>query len=114
MKVIYSPTEDEAFNEYLVKLIKERLYKRSLFFECNYSLVNNHTKETTDFTASDIIKSIKCSGRLVYFSNKKLIKHVVYNLSQRFWYDEFANIQNTIHKIYLEYKRDIQEGTSHV
>ena len=57
------------------------------------------------YTSDDIIKSIQLNGRLLYFSNQELINHAVYDLSQRFWYDELKHINNAIHKIFLDFKR---------
>jgi len=107
MKSILSPYDDHYFNEYLLKYIKKRLLnkcfkftkddeERKYFFE----------KGSRDYyTPNDIINTLKLNGRHIYFSNQALINYVVYDLSQRFWYDELKIVNNMIHKLYIEYKR---------
>lgn len=57
------------------------------------------------FTPEDILESLGLNGRVIRFNNRDLINHAVYDLSQRFWYDEMKNANNLIHRLYLEYKR---------
>ena len=107
MKSILSPYDDINFNEFLLKYIKKSLKKKCLVFtrddeERKYFL----DEDSKDYyTPDDIIKSLKLNGRVIYFSNKELINYVVYDLSQRFWYDTMRDINNIIRKLYLEYKR---------
>ena len=111
MKAICSPFNDDGFNEYLCSYVKDRLKKRSLIFECKYKLDvkeldndNNEIIKEIEFTPDDVIKSIRRSGRLIYFSNRNLINHVVYDLSQRFWYEELKTINNMIYRLNMEYR----------
>lgn len=107
MKSILSPYDDVAFNEYLLTYIKKRLTQKCFVFtkddtERRYFLDDNPMNY---YTSDDIVKSLKLNGRLVYFSNQELINHAVYDLSQRFWYDELKHINNAIHRIFLDFKR---------
>ena len=107
MKSILSPYDDRNFNEYLLQYIKKRLKSKCFVF----------TKDEEDrkyffekgsrnyYTPDDVINTLKLNGRHIYFSNQQLINYIVYDLSQRFWYDELKIINNMVHKIYLEYRR---------
>lgn len=114
MKHILSPYNDELFNEYLLQYVKKRLTKRCNIFlkddtERRYFLTEN----SRDFyTYKDIIKSVDLiNNRLICFTNQKLINHAVYDLGQRFWYDEFKYIANIIRKLYLEFKGSSSDRT---
>lgn len=108
MKSILSPYNDTTFNEYLLDYVKKRLKQKCLVFtkddsERKYYLDDN---STTYFTYLDIIKSLQLvNGREIRFENQALINHIVYDLSQRFWYNELKNTNNLIHKIYFQYKQ---------
>lgn len=104
MKSILSPYDDFHFNEFLLKYIKKRL-KRHIA-----KIKDEDSKYYLDdsrkyFTPEDILNSLSLNGRVIYFNNRNLINHAVYDLSQRFWFDEFKTTNNMIRKIYLEYKR---------
>lgn len=108
MKSILSPYNDTTFNEYLLDYVKKRLKQKCLVFtkddsERKYYLDDNNT---TYFTYLDVIKSLQLvNGREIRFDNQALINHIVYDLSQRFWYNELKNANNLIHKIYFQYKQ---------
>lgn len=111
MKSILSPYDDIYFNEYLLKYTKKYLKKRCSVFtkddaERKYYLDD---KADTYYTPDDIIESLSSNGRVIYFSNQKLINHATYDLGQRFWYDSMQQIVNIIHKLYLEFKRISKE-----
>ena len=104
MKSILSPYDDLCFNEFLLKYIKKRL-KRHIA-----KIKDEDRKYYLDdsrryFTPENILNSLSLNGRVIYFSNRDLINHAVYNLNQRFWFDELKTVNNMIRKIYLEYKR---------
>jgi hypothetical protein len=104
MKSILSPYDDLQFNEYLLQYLKCRLKK-------HISLINNEDRKyyldgsRNYFTPEDILESLGLNGRVIRFNNRDLINHAVYDLSQRFWYDEMKNTTNLIYRLYLEYKR---------
>lgn len=108
MKSILSPYDDVSFNEYLLDYIKKRL-KQKCFVYTKDDADRRYFLDEDDpfnyYTSDDIIKSLKLNGRVVYFSNQALINHAVYDLGQRFWYDELSHINNTIFKTYLDFKR---------
>lgn len=111
MKAIYSPFNDDDFNEYLCSYVKERLKRRSLFFERKFSESLSKLKkedlndiDDISYNPDDVINSIKRNNRTIYFSDKKLINHVVYDLCHRFWFDELNSINNKIYTIYFRYK----------
>ena len=108
MKSILSPYDDVMFNEYLLDYIKKRLKQRCFVFtkdDADRRYFLDDDDPFNYYTSDDIIKSLKLNGRLIYFSNQELINHAVYDLSQRFWYDELKHINNSIHKIFLDFKR---------
>lgn len=104
MKSIFSPYDDIYFNEYLLQYIKHRLRR-------HISKIKNEDRRyylgdgKSYFTPENILDSLVLSNRRIYFNNRSLINHAVYDLSQRFWYDEMKNASNLIYKIFLEYKR---------
>lgn len=104
MKSILSPYDDSQFNEYLLQYLKRRLKK-------HVSMIKNEDRKyyldgsRNYFTPEDILESLGLNGRVICFSNRDLINYVVYDLSQRFWYDEMKNTNNLIYRLYLEYKR---------
>lgn len=107
MKSILSPYNDHYFNEFLLKYIKKRLLEKCYKFtkdeeERKYFFEKNSRNY---YTPNDIINTLQLNGRCIYFSNQPLINYIVYDLSQRFWYDELKIINNMVHKIYLEYRR---------
>lgn len=108
MKSILSPYDDSQFNEYLLKYLKCRLKK-------HISMIKNEDRkyyldDSRDyFTPEDILDSLNLNGRVIRFNNRDLINHAVYDLSQRFWYDEMKNTTNLIHRLYLEYKRQTSQ-----
>ncbi len=104
MKSILSPYDDFKFNEYFLNYIKSQLKKHCI------KIKDENRKYFLDdsrnyFTPEDIVDSLSLNGRVIYFSNRALINHAVYDLSQRFWYDELKFANNLIRKIYLIYKR---------
>lgn len=106
MKSITSPYDDICFNEYLLKYIKKRLKKKCIIFtkdgeERKYFLDENSRDY---YTSDDIIKSLALNGRQIYFSNQALINYAVYDLSQRFWFDELKNVNNIIRKLYMLFR----------
>ena len=106
MKSLLSPYDDFNFNNYLLEYLKNRLKKRVS------TIKNEDRKYYLDdsgnyFTPGDILDSLSLSGRVIYFNNKKLINHAVYDLSQRFWYNEMKSTANLIYKLYFEYKRQV-------
>jgi hypothetical protein len=112
MKSILSPYDDTNFNNYLLQYVKKRLAKKCRVFtkddeERKYFL----DKDSRDYyTPDDVIKSIELvNGRVIRFGNQKLINYIVYDLSQRFWYDELKHINNSIHALYLRFKRFSEE-----
>ena len=107
MKSILSPYDDVNFNTFLLEYIKKSLKKKCAIFtkddeDRKYFLYDDPTKY---YTPADVIKSLKLNGRVIYFSNQELINYIVYDLSQRFWYDTIRDINNIVRKLYLEYKR---------
>ena len=108
MKSILSPYDDVLFNEYLLQYTQKRLKQKCAIFtkddtERRYFL--DEDDPLNYYTSDDIIKSLQLNGRMMYFSNQALINHAVYDLSQRFWYDELSYVNNTIHKLFLDFKR---------
>ena len=104
MKSILSPYDDFKFNEYFLNYIKSQLKKHCTKIkdeDRKYFLDDSRNY----FTPEDIVDSLSLNGRVIYFSNRALINHAVYDLSQRFWYDELKFANNLIRKIYLIYKR---------
>lgn len=104
MKSILSPYDDFKFNEYFLNYIKSQLKKHCAKIkdeDRKYFLDDSRNY----FTPEDIVDSLSLNGRLIYFNNRALINHAVYDLSQRFWYDELKFANNLIRKIYLIYKR---------
>lgn len=104
MKSILSPYDDSQFNEYLLQYLKSRLKRRISMIkdeDRKYYLDRNRDY----FTPDDILDSLDLNGRVIRFSNRELINHAVYDLSQRFWYDEMKTTNNLIHRLFLEYKR---------
>ena len=97
MREIISPFNDDSFNSYLLKYVKARLKKRALLFIGEYEF------EGKTYTSNDIIKSIKRQGRKIFYSDYKLITYIIYDLSQRFWSNEFRDINNIIRGLYCEY-----------
>lgn len=109
MKSILSPYDDTNFNEYLLQYIKKRLKKKSSIFTRDEDRKYFLDEKSLDYyTPDDIIDSIELSGRTIRFSNQKLVNYVVYDLSQRFWYDELKHINNLIRKIFFNYQRDAE------
>lgn len=110
MKSILSPYDDVSFNEYLLQYIKKRLKQKCAIFtkdDADRRYFLDDDDPLNYYTSDDIIKSLQLNGRVVYFSNQELINHAVYDLSQRFWYDELSHINNIIHKIFLDFKRTL-------
>lgn len=106
MKAILSPYNDNTFNKYLLKYIKQCLKDRSSVFirdDENRQYFLEDSK--IGYTDNDIIDSLTLNGKLISFSNKKLVDHAVYDLSQRFWYEEMNRINNEIHIIYLKFQK---------
>ena len=104
MKSILSPYDDFQFNEYLLQYLKCRLKK-------HISLIKTEDRKyylddsRNYFTPEDILDSLGLNGRVIRFNNRDLINHAVYDLSQRFWYDEMKTTTNLIYRLYLEFKR---------
>lgn len=110
MKSILSPYDDVLFNEYLLQYVKKRLKQKCAIFtkdDADRRYFLDEDDPLNYYTPDDIIKSLQLNGRVVYFSNQNLINHAVYDLSQRFWYDEMSHINNTVHKLFLDYKRTL-------
>ena len=57
-----------------------------------------------EYTIDNIIDSLKLDNRMIYFSNKRLVNYIVYDLGQRLWYDVLNSINNAIHSLYIKYK----------
>ena len=109
MKSILSPYDDTKFNEYLLQYIKKRLKKKSSIFTRDEDRKYFLDEKSLDYyTPDDIIDSSELSGRTIRFSNQKLVNYVVYDLSQRFRYDEFKHVNNLIRKIFFNYQRDAE------
>lgn len=106
MKSIVSPYRDEQFNLYLLKYIKHELSVKSRFTLENDTVYELDNKK---YTSKDIIKSLSILGNKIYFSNNKLMNYVVYDLSQRLWYDVLSAVNNKLSYLYLRYK-----GNNHV
>ena len=104
MKSILSPYDDSQFNEYLLQYLKHRLKK-------HISMIKNEDRRyylddsRNYFTPEDILESLILNGRVIQFNNRNLINHAVYDLSQRFWYEEMKITNNLVRRLYLEYKR---------
>ena len=110
MKSILSPYDDYNFNIFLLAYIKKRLKQKCFVFtKDEEDRKYFFEKDSRDYyTPDDVINTLKLNGRHIYFSNKQLINYIVYDLSQRFWYDELKHINNMIHTLYIKYK-----GTSY-
>lgn len=105
MKSILSPYDDKYFNEYLFTYIQKRLLNRCFKYTDSDEDRRYFFEDSRHYyTPNDIINTLKLNGRRIYFSNQPLINYIVYDLGQRFWYDELKNINNIVHKIYLEYR----------
>lgn len=106
MKSILSPYDDARFNEYLLEYAKKYLKKKCNTFvrgdEDRKYFLDENSRDY--YTPDDVIKSLALNGRVIYFSNQKLINYIVYDLSQRFWFDCLKYVHNIIHKLYLEFK----------
>lgn len=111
MKSILSPYDDARFNEYLLKYTKKYLKKKCAVFvrddEDRKYFLDENSRDY--YTPEDVIKSLALNGRVIYFSNQKLINYIVYDLSQRFWFDCLRHVNNIIHKLYLEFKNPTNE-----
>lgn len=101
MKAIFSPFSEDDFNEYLLNLIRARLKKRALIFECTYQVESSDSIKT--YKPDDVIALLCRHNRIIKFSNMKLLNHIVYDLGQRFWYEELNSINNTIYDIYFKW-----------
>jgi hypothetical protein len=107
MKSILSPYDDINFNTYLLQYVKKVLAKKCRVFikddeDRKYFL---DEKSRDYYTPEDVIDSIELvNGRLIRFANQKLINYIVYDLSQRFWYEELKHINNSIHSLYLKFR----------
>lgn len=112
MKSILSPYDDINFNNYLLQYVKKRLLCKCKVFakddtEHKYFLDKN-SKDY--YTQDDVIKSIELvNGRIIRFGNQRLINYIVYDLGQRFWYEELKHIANIIHTLYIKFKRISEE-----
>ncbi len=108
MKSILSPYDDVNFNNYLLQYVKKRLAQKCKVFtkddeERKYFLDENSRDY---YTPDDVIKSIELvNGRVIRFGNQKLINYIVYDLSQRFWYEEFKHVNNIVRRLYLQFKQ---------
>ena len=107
MKSILSPYDDVNFNNYLLQYVKKRLAHKCMIFtkddeDRKYFLEENSRDY---YTPDDVINSIELNGRTIRFGNQKLINYIVYDLSQRFWYDELKHINNIVRQLYLKFKR---------
>ena len=108
MKSILSPYDDINFNNYLLQYVKKRLARKCKVFtkddeERKYFLEENSRDY---YTPDDVIKSIELvNGRMIRFGNQKLINYIVYDLSQRFWYEELKHINNIVRRLYLQFKQ---------
>ena len=112
MKSILSPYDDINFNNYLLQYVKKRLLRKCRIFtrddsERRYFL----NKDSSDYyTTDDVIKSLELvNGKVIRFSNQQLINYIVYDLNQRFWFDELNHINNIIHSLYLKFTRFSEE-----
>ncbi len=112
MKSILSPYDDINFNEYLLTYLKKYLKKKCVVFtkddEDRKYFLDENSRDY--YTTEDIIKSLQLAGRKIYFNNQSLINYAVYDLSQRFWFDCMNQVNNMIHKLYLEFKRAEEEN----
>ena len=108
MKSILSPYDDVNFNNYLLQYVKKRLAQKCKVFtkddeERKYFLDENSRDY---YTPDDVIKSIELvNGRVIRFGNQKLINYIVYDLSQRFWYEELKHVNNIVRRLYLQFKQ---------
>ena len=107
MKSILSPYDDIYFNEYLLNYTRNQLKKKCMMFTKDDTERKYYLDDSRNyFTHVDIIKSLQLvNGRELKFVNQSLINYAVYDLSQRFWYDELKNISNIIHRIYFQFKQ---------
>lgn len=99
MKSIVSPFDDIDFNKFLLRLCKVRLKKSIEKIKDNrpYEVFGNK------YSTSDILKLLTLRGRVIYFSDSRLLNYLVYDLSQRFWYEDLNFINNAIHYLYLKF-----------
>lgn len=56
------------------------------------------------YTIEDVINSIKLNKNIIAYNNQAVINYIVYDLGQRFWYDEFKIISSLIPTLYLKYQ----------
>lgn len=105
MKGVMSPYNDEGFNSFLYLCCINRLRQKACKFE-SFSFEFEGTK----YTLEDIIKLLKHNGRSIYFSNQKIINHLVYDLGQRFWCEVLRDVNNLIRWLYLRYNGEKAEN----
>lgn len=112
MKSIFSPYNNRSFNKYLLKYVKARLRRRCIVYfmdedDKKYLLDeekdNDDKGETKEYSVDDVINSISLIGRVICFTNQKLINHIVYDLGQRMWYEELKHINNILPTLYLRF-----------
>ena len=109
MKSILSPYDDTRFNEYVLLYLKRRLRKRvlpALKADERRYYINEDIRSYK--TAMDIINSLALKGRVIYYSNSKLVNYAVYDLGQRAWYEELKHVYNLIYRLYFEYRHMLQ------
>lgn len=113
MKALVSPVNNKAFNTYLLKYIKRRLLYKCYTFEAYDDFKCKYTLETKngniEYTYHDIINSLSLKGQVIAYSNQKLVNHAVYDLCQRFWYEELKQILNIINHLYLKFVNKYQD-----
>ena len=106
MRSIISPYYNDNFNKYLLSYIKKSLKKKCDLFSKDENEIKYYIDEDSPskfYTQGDIIKSLVLKNNVIYFSNMKLINYAVYDLGQRFWYNEINAINNMVSKIYFDY-----------
>lgn len=106
MKSILSPYDDEEFNAYLLNYVKKYFKSKCAVFTKDDEDRKYFLEGKTDkyYTYNDVINTLELRGRVIGFSNRELINHVVYDLSQRFWYEGLKCVNNLIPQLYIKYK----------
>lgn len=105
MKAIMSPYHNVKFNNCLVKYIQHALKLRSKVFLSDDEIkVYKLPISDKTYTIEDIINSIKLNKNIITYGNQSVINYIVYDLGQRFWYDEFKTISSLIPTLYLKYQ----------
>lgn len=99
MKAIFSPISDDDFNKFLLTVCKSRISKSISSIKEN----RPYELDGKKYSANDVLDLLVLRNRTIYFSNNKLLNYIVYDLSQRFWYEDLKHINNMIYLLHIKF-----------